>query len=162
MVTFNGGFNRRNINMRIITVGLVLASAVVIAVAGDDAITKERKTYQGTWRVVEFVFDGKPAPENDAKKLTFINKADGSWVAQADGKEISSGQSDIDPTKKPKTIDFMPTLGGFSGNEYVGIYELDKDTRQNCFAEKSKGRPTQFSSVAGSGHVLIKFERVKK
>src|SRR5262245_12572063 len=154
--------NQRSMIMRIITLCLALVSGAVIAVAGDDPVAKERKTYQGTWRVVAFVFDGKEAAENDARKLTFINKADGSWVARADGKEISSGQSDIDPTKKPKTIDFMPTLGVFSGNGYVGIYELDKDTRQICFAEKAKGRPTEFSSVAGSGHVLIKFERVKK
>lgn len=149
--------------MRIITsLFLVLALSAVFALAGDDPIEKERKTYQGTWKVVAFEFDGKVVPENDAKKLIFINKADGSWAVQSEGKEISSGKSDIDPTKKPKTIDFMPTLGVFSGNEYVGIYELDKDRRQICYAEKAKGRPTEFSSVAGSGHVLIKFERVKK
>jgi uncharacterized protein (TIGR03067 family) len=141
---------------------LVLACSAVCTFAGDDPIAKERKIYQGTWQVVAFEFDGRVVPENDAKKLTFINRADGFWAALSEGKEISSGQSDIDPTKKPKTIDFMPTLGVFSGNEYVGIYELDKDTRRICFAEKAKGRPTEFSSVAGSGHVLIKFERVKK
>jgi uncharacterized protein (TIGR03067 family) len=149
--------------MRIITsLFLVLAQSAVFAPAGDDPIEKERKTYQGTWKVVAFEFDGKVIPENDAKKLIFINKADGSWAVQSEGKEISSGKSDIDPTKKPKTIDFMPTLGVFSDNEYVGIYELDKDSRQICYAEKAKGRPTEFSSVPGSGHVLIKFERVRK
>jgi uncharacterized protein (TIGR03067 family) len=141
---------------------LVLALGAVATLAGDDPIEKERKIYQGTWKVVAFIFDGKEANEEDVKKLTFINKKDGSWAALVEGKEISSGPSDIDPTKKPKTIDFMPTSGVFSGNEYLGIYELDKDTRQICYAEKAKGRPTEFSSVAGSGHVLIKFERVKK
>jgi uncharacterized protein (TIGR03067 family) len=100
--------------------------------------------------------------ENNAKKLTFINKADGTWSVESEGKEISGGKSDIDPTKKPKTIDFMPTVGVFSGNEYLGIYELGKDTRQICFAEKARGRPTEFSAPADSGRFLIKFERVKK
>lgn len=151
--------------MRIATslvIGLTLTFGVVMALPGDDPIEKERKSYQGTWRVVSFESDGKVVDETNAKKLTFINKADGSWSIVSEGKELSSGQSDIDPTKKPKTIDFMPTLGVFSGNEYLGIYELGKDTRQICFVEKSKGRPTEFTSPAGSGHFLLKFERVKK
>jgi uncharacterized protein (TIGR03067 family) len=146
-----------------ITILFGLAVCVNVALAvGDDPVEKERKLYQGTWRVTAFVVDGKEAAEQDFKKLTFINKADGSWSVMSEGKEISSGKSDIDPTTKPKTIDFLPTLGVFSGNEYLGIYELDKDTRQICFAEKGKGRPTEFSSPAGSGHFLIKFERVNK
>jgi uncharacterized protein (TIGR03067 family) len=129
---------------------------------GEDPIAKERKFYQGTWKVTEFVIDGKAVGEDALKKLRFINKADGSWSVESDGKEISSGQSDIDPAKRPKTIDFLPTLGVFSGNEYLGIYELGKDTRQICFAPKDKGRPAEFASPAGSGQFLIKFERVKK
>ena len=148
-----------------ITLALVLGLAFCLTVAaraGDDAIEKERKLYRGTWKVVSFVLDGKEVAESDANKLIFINKADGAWSALADGKEISSGKSDIDPTQKPKTIDFMPTSGVFSGNEYLGIYELAKDTRQICFAEKSKGRPTEFEAPPGSGRFLLKFERVKK
>jgi uncharacterized protein (TIGR03067 family) len=152
-----------NIMRSAITVVLGLAVWVNVALAvGDDPVEKERKLYQGTWRVTAFVLDGKEVAEEGFKKLTFINKADGSWSVMSAGKEISSGKSDIDPTKKPKTIEFLPTLGVFSGNEYLGIYEVDKDTRQICFAEKAKGRPTEFSSAAGSGHFLIKFERVKK
>ena len=145
-----------------LVMGLVLSFSAVFAFTGDDPIEKERKGYQGTWKVVAFEVDGKEVAENNFKKLTFINKADGTWSVEADGKEISSGKSDIDPTKKPKTIDFMGTLGVFSGNEYLGIYELGKDTRQICFVEKAKGRPTEFTAPAGSGHFLIKFERVKK
>ena len=145
-----------------LVIGLILSFSAVLALAGEDSIEKERKDYQGAWRVVALQIDGKEVAENDAKKLTFINKADGTWIIESEGKEISSGKSDIDPTKKPKTIDFMPTLGVFSGNEYVGIYELGKDTRQICFVEKTKERPTEFSSPAGSGHFLIKFERLKK
>src|SRR2546425_1838748 len=128
------------INMRIATslvMGLTISFGAGFALAQDDPIEKERKSYQGTWKVVAMEIDGKEVAENNAKKLTFINKADGTWIIESEGKEISSGKSDIDPTKKPKTIDFMPTLGVFSGNEYVGIYELGKDTRQICFVEKA-------------------------
>jgi len=148
-----------------ITLAFVLSQVFALGVAaqaGEDAIAKERKLYQGTWKVVAFVVDGNEVAESNASKLTFVNKADGSWIVKADDKEISSGKSDIDPTQKLKTIDFMPTSGVFSGNEYLGIYELDKDTRKICFAEKSKGRPTEFEAPSGSGRFLLKFERVKK
>ncbi len=145
-----------------LTVTSFTGIGLAFALGGDDPIEKERKTYQGTWKVVSLVSDGKEANEADAQKLIFINKADGSWSVQSEGKEISSGKSDIDPAKKPKTIDFMPTLGVGSGNEYVGIYELGKNTRKICFGEKAKGRPTEFAAPAGSGHILITFERVKK
>jgi uncharacterized protein (TIGR03067 family) len=145
-----------------IAMGLAIYLNVALALGGDDPIAKERKVYQGTWKVTAFVIDGKELAEEAFKKLRYINKADGTWIVESDGKEISSGESDIDPTKKPKTIDFLPTLGVFSGNDYLGIYELGKDTRQICFAEKAKGRPTELASPAGSGQFLIKFERVKK
>src|SRR5436190_4198643 len=95
-------------------ISLVMSLALscgVFALAGDDPIEKERKTYQGTWRVVAMEVDGKEVAEGNFKKLTFLNKADGAWSVESDGKEISSGKSDIDPTKKLKTIDFLPTLG---------------------------------------------------
>jgi uncharacterized protein (TIGR03067 family) len=157
--------NHVEIIMRIassLVIGLTLSFCAFVALAGEDAIEKERKNYQGVWRVVALEVDGKEVDDNNAKKLTFFNKADGTWKIESEGKEISSGKSDIDPTKKPKTIDFMPTSGVFSGNEYVGIYELGKDTRQICFVAKAKERPTEFSSPAGSGRFLIKFEREKK
>ena len=144
-----------------LVLGLVFSLGVAVQ-AGEDAVEKDRKLYQGTWKVASFVVDGKEVDQNNANKLIFINKADGAWIVEADGKEISSGKSDIDPTQKPKTIDFMPTSGVFSGNEYLGIYELGKDTRKICFAEKSKGRPTEFEAPAGSGRFLLTFERVKK
>src|SRR5262249_4375229 len=74
--------NQRSMIMRIITLCLALVSGAVIAVAGDDPVAKERKTYQGTWRVVAFVFDGKEAAENDAKKRSEERRV---------GKECRSG-----------------------------------------------------------------------
>ena len=95
--------------MTLATVLSVAFSLALAVQAGEDAIEKERKLYQGAWKVVSFVLDGKEVDENAVSKLIFINKADGAWSVEADGKEISSGKSDIDPTQKPKAIDFMPT-----------------------------------------------------
>ncbi len=127
----------------------------------DAAIKKDRKRIEGTWRIVALEMDGNQAQEEDAKKLTVVNGADGTWSLRSEGKEISKGTSTFDPAQKPKAIDFTPTEGGGKDNHYVGIYELGDDSRKLCFAAKGKDRPTKFSAEAGSGQILVKFERVK-
>jgi uncharacterized protein (TIGR03067 family) len=86
--------------------------------------------------------------------------SDGTWSIHTDDKVIK-GTSTIDPTKKPKTIDFTPTEGDGKGELHLGIYELGEKTRKLCFAPPGKDRPTEFSSMAGSEQILVTFEREK-
>jgi len=129
--------------------------------AKEQAIKKERKKYAGTWRATSLEVDGNKASEDDARKITVVNREDGTWIIQVDGKEIHKGTSEIDPTKKPKTIDFIPDDGPEKGKTFLGIYQIEENTRKLCFAPSGKDRPTEFSSNPGSGHVLVTFERLK-
>jgi len=152
--------------MRHSFIGLLVMGVLLTAIASaddatDEAIKKDRKQIEGTWRVVALEVNGNKAKEEDAKKLTVINGSDGTWSLHDEEKEISKGTSSIDPTKKPKTIDFTPTEGAGTGNQYLGIYELGQKTRKMCFAPPGKGRPTEFSSMPGSEHILVTFEREK-
>jgi len=148
----------------LLVVGVLLTMTATITGADDAkdaAIKKDRKQIEGTWRVVALVVNGDKASDGDAKKITVINGADGAWRLYDDGKEINKGPSTIDPTMKPKTIDFKPSEGEGKGEEYLGIYELGKKTRKMCFAPPGKPRPTEFASKAGSEHILVTFEREK-
>jgi uncharacterized protein (TIGR03067 family) len=129
--------------------------------AKDEAIKKDRKQIEGTWRVIALEDNGNKAMDEDAKKLTAVNGSDGTWSLRAEDKEISKGTSTIDPTKKLKTIDFTPTEGEGKGKLYLGIYKLGEKTRKLCFAPPGKERPTEFSSTPGSEHILVTFEREK-
>jgi uncharacterized protein (TIGR03067 family) len=131
------------------------------AAAKDKAIQQDRKTYTGTWQVVSLEVNGNKSSDEDARKITVENQADGTWIIKVDDKEVSRGTSTIDPTKKPKTIDFVPATGDSQGRTHLGIYELTEKTRKLCFAEPDKERPTEFSAQAGTGHVLVTFERQK-
>jgi uncharacterized protein (TIGR03067 family) len=145
-------------------VGIMLTAIATIATADDakdQAIKKDRKQIEGTWRIVALEIDGYKAPDEDAKKLSVVNGADGTWSLRSEDREISKGTSTIDPTKKPKTIDFTVTEGDGKGNQHLGIYELGEKTRKLCFAEAGQDRPTEFSSKPGSGHYLVTFEREK-
>jgi uncharacterized protein (TIGR03067 family) len=143
-------------------VGLSVVAAIAAADdAKDDAIKKDQKRLEGTWRVVALEVSGNKAEKGDALKLTVVNGADGTWSLLSEGQEISKGTSTIDPTKKPKTIDFMATEGDGKGNQHLGIYELGEKARKLCFAGPGKERPTEFTSMPGSDHILVMFEREK-
>jgi uncharacterized protein (TIGR03067 family) len=142
----------------------MLAALATIATADDAkeaAVKKDRKQLAGTWRVMEIVIDGSKLPEEDARKLTVANGADGTWSLRSENDEMSKGTSTIDPTKKPKTIDFTKTEGDGKGDQYIGIYEIGENTRRLCFVPAEKERPTEFSSTSGSGRFLVVFEREK-
>ena len=142
-----------------------LFTAIATIAAADDAkdaaIKKDRKQIQGTWRGIVLVVNGKELTKEDTKALTVVNGADGSWSVRDNGREIGKGTSTIEPTKKPKTIDFTVTEGDGKGNQGLGIYELGEKTRKLCFAPSGRERPTEFSSKPGSEHILVIFERQK-
>lgn len=129
--------------------------------AKDEAIKKDHKMMEGTWRIVALEVNGNKAGEEDARQLSVVNGSDGTWRLLSEGKEISKGTSTIDPTKKPKTLDFTPTEGEAKGNQYLGIYELGEKTRKMCFAPPGKERPTEFTTTTGSEHIFVTFEREK-
>jgi uncharacterized protein (TIGR03067 family) len=147
-----------------LVVAVTVTAIATIALADDAkeaAIKKDRKQLAGTWRVIDCVIDGSKLPEEDARKLTVVNHEDGTWSLRDEDKELSKGTGTIDPTKKPKTIDFTKTEGDGKGDQYLGIYEIGKKTRKLCFVPAEKERPTEFSSTSGSGRFLVVFERVK-
>lgn len=154
---------RRSISA-FLAVGVLLTAMASLAAADDAkdaAIKKDRKQIEGTWRVVALEVNGDKASAEDAKKITVVNGADGTWALRNDGKEISKGRSTIDPTAKLKTIDFKPSEGEGKGQEYQAIYELGEKTRKLCFAPPGKKRPTEFSAAHGSERILVTFEREK-
>jgi uncharacterized protein (TIGR03067 family) len=147
-----------------LVVGALLTSLATIATADDaqhKAIEKDRKLIEGTWRIAVLQVNGEEAKQEDAKKLKVVNGSDGTWSLRSEGNEIGKGTSTIDPTKKPKTIDFTATEATGVTNQYLGIYELGKESRRLCFAQPGKERPTEFASPPGSEIILVTFEREK-
>lgn len=127
-----------------------------------DAVKKDRQQIAGSWRVTALEVGGNTAKEEDARKFSVVNGVDGTWALLSDGREIAQGTSTIDPTKKPKTIDFTATEGELKGKSYLGIYELSGKTRKLCFSSPGRDRPTEFTSESGSETILVTFEREEK
>lgn len=147
-----------------LVLGVSLAAIAANASADeprDQAINKDRKQIEGTWRIVALEANGNKARAEDISKLSVINGSDGSWRLHSDGREISKGTSAIDPSKQPKEIDFTAINQEGREERYIGIYELGEQTRRLCFVPSAKPRPTEFTSAPESQQILVNFERLK-
>src|SRR5262249_35094149 len=127
-----------------------------------DAVQKDRKAMQGSWKVVSFEIDGnQPFDEEQLARIKATFDGSGKLTIEADGSTVLEATTKIDPSKKPKAIDIAYTEGDMKGQTALGIYELKGDTFRYCRAAPGKDRPTAFSSKAGSEHALVVYKREK-
>jgi uncharacterized protein (TIGR03067 family) len=149
-------------------VGVVLL-AVATAGAADqpktDAVRKELKKFAGTWTVEAVESNGRKGAEDDLKPLRYVFDAGGTWKLRKDGETIAEGTYEVDPTKKPKTIDFkiVTTIAERDkGTTSLGIYEIEGDTLKVCRDWPGEGkRPGDFSAGADSKQILGEYKREK-
>ena len=135
--------------MRRSFLGLLVVLTAMAAIASaddakDEAIKKDRKQIEGTWRVVALEVNGNKAMEEDAKKLTVVNGSDGTWSLLSEDKEISKGTSTFDPTKKPKTIDFTPTEGKEKAINTLGFTNSVRKLERCALLHRERNGPPSF------------------
>jgi RNA polymerase sigma factor (sigma-70 family) len=101
---------------------------------------------QGSWQVLAVEKVNQPRDENFNTRLTF---ADNQWNMVVAGTPTPFATFVIDPSLKPKTIDF--TLA--SGKVLLAIYQLDGDSMKLCLDYDMAGtggkRPTAFHPEPG-------------
>jgi uncharacterized protein (TIGR03067 family) len=141
---------------------LFLAVIAVAFVAGADdkkddtkeeALKKELKNLEGTWKVESASFQGK-SDKDDADE--FIITADKITMQNKAGKKETVSYK-IDPSKKPKVMDFTPEEKKENAAPGKAIYDLDGDTLKICVGPPDK-RPDEISD---KGHVLFTLKRKK-
>jgi uncharacterized protein (TIGR03067 family) len=115
--------------------------------------TAELAKLQGTWAMVSAERDGQPMPRSSITGARRIAKGDETTVL-INGAVFLSARMSVDPSRKPKAIDYLITSGTNRGKTQLGIYELDGGRLTLCFAKPNKDRPRDFSADAGSGHTL--------
>lgn len=139
--------------MRNLLAALAVSGFLLItAVRAQDDAKKALAKMEGKWTIIAAERDGKA--DDTLKGAVRVNMGDKYTLTMKGGKPFS-GTFKIDPTKKPKTMDMMPTDGRYKDKTLLAIYEFDGDTMKVCFAEPGKERPTAFASKPGSGHVFI-------
>jgi uncharacterized protein (TIGR03067 family) len=145
-----------------VIITLAAVSGTVLA-ADDkgDAVKKELEHLAGTWQLISQEKDGRDAPEDEVKRTTLVLTGD-HYSIQVDGKTVEEGTLRIDPSQKPKAVDFQPTKP--EAKVQLGIYEMaEYDTIRVCFTHpgSAQTRPTEFSTTKGTGHVMGVGKRAK-
>lgn len=142
---------------------LALTCTAISLVAAEDnpAVKKDMDQLQGEWSMVSGTADGQPMPEEMRKQMKRVCKGDEITVTTG-GQMFLKARVIIDPTKKPKTIDYEMTDGFTKGKKQLGIYELDGDTFKSCFGAPGAERPKDFTSKTGDKHTSSVWKREKK
>jgi uncharacterized protein (TIGR03067 family) len=140
--------------------------AVCAADAARDAAAKQdMKKLQGTWKTVASEVDGQKIEASSTTAAVTI-KGDKYTVtyppSETRAKKVSEMTFKINPSKKPKAIDFTAADGSDKGKLSKGIYELDSDILKICFNPDKEGeRPTTFATKAGARVRCIILKREK-
>ena len=93
--------------IRSFLVSCVSLSAIA-AIAGDEK-TDDLKKFQGQWRVLRIdELENNPLPQKELAKMSVEFKGN-TFIMENSGRKEQPVAFTIDPTKKPKTIDFVMT-----------------------------------------------------
>jgi uncharacterized protein (TIGR03067 family) len=138
---------------------LVGLTAVLLVAADEAAVTRERAKFAGEWDLVSAAFDGRKVPKAEVGEPSI--EFEGTTYRQYLGKAVTeAGACAIDPTARPKALDFVITKGPDTGKRQLGLYKITGDTLTLCLAAPAATvRPRGFASTPGSGLALLVLER---
>ena len=125
----------------------VLVPAIVLAGQEPNETQKLMKAMEGTWTVVSWEKDGKPAPEKAFNGMHMIFAKDTLTIKQGK-KTLGMGTFKVGAGQKPHAINY--TEGKDITSVYdVGIFQIEGDTMKYCTTADAKKRPTKFDSKQG-------------
>ena len=146
-------------NARSISLLTILVAVAASPAEDGDPVSDEMARMQGEWTMVAGVVDGRAIPEETLKEFRRVCK--GNEVnTTLGGQVVMKATIKVDPTKGPKTIDYVVRDGPTKGKTHLGVYVLEGDTFKSCFATPGEERPTDFTSAGGEGRTATAWRRV--
>ena len=132
--------------------------------AGEEAAEKELKALQGTWTVAYSEQNGERRRDVDEVKKMRLTIKDDKWILEYHNnvKDKQVATLKLDPTQKPKAVDFKFSEGLLTGETMLSVYELKGDDLKFCLPGESRQRPKTFNSREGiAGQWLLVLKREK-
>jgi len=142
---------------------LALTALLISQAWGEEtqAAKQDMAQLQGEWSMASAGGGGAALPSDMLKNSKRVCKGDETTVVVG-GQLLMKAKFTLDPSKKPKSIDYQVTGGPNAGKTQLGVYELDGDTVKFCFSAPGKDRPTDFTTKAGDGRTSSVWKRDKK
>ncbi len=145
----------------LLLIGLATTTHPPAWAAENGAVKKDLAQLQGEWSMVSGSADGQPMPAEMRKQMKRICKGDETTTMMA-GQLYFKAKIIIDPSTKPKIIDYQMTEGFTKGHKQLGIYEVEGDTFKSCFGKPGAERPGDFTSKPGDGRTFSVWKREKR
>ncbi len=149
------------ITLKSLLIGIAVLTATLACAEDNDAMKKDLAALQGEWTMVSGSADGQPMPPEMLKQMKRVCKGYETTTTM-NGQIYLKAKITIDPTKKPKTIDYQMLEGPTKGKTQLGIYEVEGDTFKACFVSPGAERPAEFSGKPGEGRMLSVWKRQKE
>jgi uncharacterized protein (TIGR03067 family) len=118
----------------------------------------ELRDFQGTWRALLLVDDGRKRDAEEVAWTTVTIAGDRYTLRQ--GAYASHGVvAGIDPCRNHGAVDFVARGRDGADRTWPGTYVLEDDELTVCVAPPGQARPTSFTPRRGSGHCLYLLKR---
>jgi len=143
---------------KLLLIGLAGISISLARAEDNEAVKKDLAQLQGEWTMVSGSADGQPMPDEMLKQMKRVCKGDEITVTMGD-RVFLKAKITLDPSKKPKAIEYDMTDGFSKGKKQLGIYELNGETFKACFSSPGAERPKEFK--AGDGLTVSEWKRQK-
>jgi uncharacterized protein (TIGR03067 family) len=142
--------------------GMLASLLVATSLMSSDppnALEKDYALFNGVWAFDLVEVDGakQPAVPFETHKMIVVSAERRFIVVQ--GKKITRGVFQMDPTSTPKQIDVTATNSQGKTLTTLAIYELEGDTYRFCSSFRSNERPPEFLSKPGSKTVCEVLKR---
>lgn len=146
--------------MKAIGMAVLVAVGAALPAWAQPSEGKDLALLQGEWTMVSGSVDGQPMPDQMREQMKRICRGNETTTLMGE-RVFLKAKITLDPSKKPKTIDYEMTEGFTKGKKQLGIYEVEGDTFKSCFGSPGAERPADFSTKPGDGRTVSVWKRVK-
>jgi uncharacterized protein (TIGR03067 family) len=132
------------------------------ATAQSAAAQRDYELLSGTWQLTRGVVNGKPVLATVARNTILITDYNTFRFPKASGVGTHpAGHFTINPDTRPKQVDSIAEGGPNAGQLTRGIYEIiDTTHKRACWGPPGGPRPTEFTSLPGSGRILQYWKKI--
>ncbi|MCI0738298.1 MAG: TIGR03067 domain-containing protein [Gemmataceae bacterium] len=120
----------------------------------DDAVVRDQKSLQGSWKLISVETEGQKVPPEQLKVTRLIFTSDKLTIQEGD-KVRETYTFLLAPEKNPKGIDMKAISGPRKGQTILGIYDVVGNVLRLCDSKSNRHRPESFETRPDSDFIAI-------